>query len=58
MTAIRFFRIDRAQENLHYAMDITDTSGIYVLSEEVGDVGVDGKSPKTSQSDEEGEEKN
>lgn len=38
VTAIRFFRIDRAQENLHYALDICDDDGLlYILMDEEGE---------------------
>ena len=38
VTAIRFFRIDRAQENLHYVLDICDTTGLYILDDEEEEV--------------------
>ena len=34
VTAGRFFRIDRAQENLHYVLDICDGSTLFILDEE------------------------
>ena len=50
MSCSHFYRrIDRAQENLHYVLDISDNSGLYILYEEDLEV-----SPKSSQSDEEG----
>lgn len=34
VTAGRFFRIDRGQENLHYVMDICDGSTLFILDED------------------------
>ena len=34
VTAGRFFRIDRAQENIHYVLDICDGSTLFILDEE------------------------
>lgn len=34
VTALRFFRIDKAQENLHYVLDICDETGLYILDED------------------------
>lgn len=34
VTAGRFFRIDRGQENLHYVLDICDGAGLYILDED------------------------
>jgi diacylglycerol kinase (ATP) len=31
VTAVRFFRIDRAQEALHYVIDICDDSNLYIV---------------------------
>ena len=34
MTAIRFFRIDRAQESLHYVLDICEDNHLYIVFDE------------------------
>ena len=34
VTAVRFFRIDKAQENLHYVTDVCDERVLYILDEE------------------------
>ena len=34
VTAVRFFRIDKAQENLHYVTDVCDEKVLYILDEE------------------------
>ena len=34
VTAVRFFRIDKAQENLHYVTDVCDEKVLYILEEE------------------------
>lgn len=37
VTAGRFFRIDRGQENLHYVLDISDGSTLFILDEDEED---------------------
>merc|ERR1712223_28480 len=37
VTAGRFFRIDRGQENLHYVLDICDGNTLYILDEDEND---------------------
>ena len=34
VTALRFFRIDKEQENLHYVLDICDETGLFILDED------------------------
>ena len=59
VTAVRFFRLDKAQENLHYVNDILETSGndggeqpgIIFILDEVDEISV---GHKGSQSDDEG----
>ena len=34
VTARRFFRIDRAQENVHFVLDACDDSGLFILDED------------------------
>jgi len=39
VTAVRFFRIDRAQESLHYVIDICDECGLYIVHDHDNDEG-------------------
>ena len=41
VTTLRFFRIDRAQENLHIVLDICDDNELFILDEEVDGSGDD-----------------